>query len=109
MILKILKRALALIFRKEPDAQIMCFLRDYAERYNWLVQVFQDWSFTFLSSFLFYEDYDEIEENLDIYRASVAAFEGIAPEYHIERRDHPTMVWDFHSLLLAIPMMFIAV
>ena len=99
--------ALAMTFRKEPDAQIMCFLRDYAERYDWLIQVFQDWSFTFLSSFLFYEDYDEMEEETrDIYRAGMAAFEGIAPEYHIELRDRPTMVWDFHSLLLAIQMMF---
>ena len=32
--------ALTMTFRKEPDAQIMCFLRDYAERYDWLVQVF---------------------------------------------------------------------
>ena len=39
---------LALTFRKEPDAQIMCLMRNYAERYDWLVQVFQDWSFTFL-------------------------------------------------------------
>ena len=86
----------------------MCFLRDYAERYDWLVQVFQDWSFTFLSSFLFYEDYDEMEEETrDIYRAGMAAFEGIAPEYHIELRDRPTMVWDFHSPFLAIQMMFI--
>ena len=99
--------ALAMTFQKEPDAQVMCFLRDYAERYDWLVQVFQDWSFTFLSSFLFYEDYDEMEEETwDIYRAGMAAFEGIAPEYHIELRDRPTMVWDFHSLLLAIQMMF---
>ena len=99
--------ALALTFRKEPEAQIMCFMRNYAERYDWLVQVFQDWSFTFLSSFLYYEDYDEMEEETrDIYRAGMAAFEGIAPEYHIELRDQPTMVWDFHSLLLAIQMMF---
>ena len=99
--------ALAMTFRKEPDAQIMCFLRDYAEKYDWLVQVFQDWSFTFLSSFLFYEDYDEMEEETRaIYRAGMAAFEGITPEYHIELRDRPTMVWDFHSLLLAIQMMF---
>ena len=69
--------------------------------------MFQDWSFTFLSSFLFYEDYDEMEEETrDIYRAGMAAFEGIAPEYHIELRDRPTMVWDFHSLILAIRMMF---
>lgn len=99
--------ALALTFRKEPEAQIMCFMRNYAERYDWLVQVFQDWSFTFLSSFLYYEDYDEMEEETrDIYRAGMAAFEGIAPEYHIELKDRPTMVWDFHSLLLAIQMMF---
>ena len=99
--------ALVLTFQKEPDAQIMCFLRDYAERYDWLVQVFQDWSFIFLSSFLYYEDYDEMEEETrEIYRAGMAAFEGIAPEYHIELRDQPTMVWDFHSLLLAIQMMF---
>ena len=64
--------ALAMTIRKAPDTQIMCFLRDYAERYNWLVQVFQDWSFTFLSSFLFYEDYDEMEEETrDIYRAGI--------------------------------------
>ena len=99
--------ALAMTFRKEPDAQVMCFLRNYAERYDWLVQIFQDWSFTFLSSFLFYEDYDETDEDTrDIYRAGMAAFEGIAPEYHIELRDRPTMVWDFHSLLLAIQIMF---
>ena len=99
--------ALALTFRKEPEAQVMCFMRNYAERYDWLVQVFQDWSFTFLSSFLYYEDYDEMEEETrEIYRAGMAAFEGIAPEYHIELRDRPTMVWDFHSLLLAIQMMF---
>ena len=30
----------------------------------------------------------------------------IAPEYHIELRERHTMVWDFHSLLLAIQMMF---
>ena len=99
--------ALAMTFRKEPDAQVMCFLRNYAERYDWLVQIFQDWSFTFLSSFLFYEDYDETDEDTrDIYRAGMAAFEGIAQEYHIELRDRPTMVWDFHSLLLAIQIMF---
>lgn len=99
--------ALAMTFRKEPEAQIMCFLRNYAERYDWLEQVFQDWSFTFLSSFLYYEDYDDMDDVArDIYRKGMAAFEGIAPEYHMELRDRPTIVWDFHSLLLAIQMMF---
>lgn len=99
--------ALAMTFRKEPQAQVMCFMRNYAERYDWLEQIFQDWSFTFLSSFLYYEDYEDMDETIrDIYRKGMAAFEGIAPEYHIELRERPTIVWDFHSLLLAIQMMF---
>lgn len=99
--------ALAMTFRKEPTAQVMCFMRNYAERCDWLEQMFQDWSFTFLSSFLFYEDDEELDEDTrDIYRQGMAAFGGIAPSYHIELRERPTLVWDFHSLLLAIQMMF---
>lgn len=99
--------ALTMTFRKEPQAQVMCFMRNYAERYDWLEQVFQDWTFTFLSSFLYYEDYEDMDETIrDIYRKGMAAFDGIAPEYHIELRQRPTIVWDFHSLLLAIQMMF---
>lgn len=99
--------ALALTFRKEPEAQVMCFMRNYAERYDWLEQTFQDWSFTFLSSFLFYEDAEEMDEDTqNIYRQGMAAFGGIAPNYHIELWERPTIVWDFHSLLLAIQMMF---
>ena len=99
--------ALAMTFRKEPEAQAMCFMRNYAERYDWLEQTFQDWSFTFLSSFLFYEEDEEMDEDTrDIYRQGMAAFGGIAPNYHIELWERPTIVWDFHSLLLAIQMMF---
>ena len=99
--------ALAMTFRKEPEAQVMCFMRNYAERYDWLEQTFQDWSFTFLSSLLFYEDDEEMDEDTrNIYRQGMAAFGGIAPNYHIELWERPTIVWDFHSLLLAIQMMF---
>ena len=85
----------------------MCFMRNYAERYDWLEQTFQDWSFTFLSSFLFYEEDEEMDEDTrDIYRQGMAAFGGIAPTYHIELLDRPTIVWDFHSLLLGVQMMF---
>ena len=28
------------------------------------------------------------------------------PGYHLELRDHPVMVWDFHSLLLTIRFFF---
>ena len=99
--------ALAMTFRKEPEAQVMCFMRGYAERYDWLEQTFQDWSFTFLSSFVFYEDDEEMDEDIrNIYHQGMAAFGGIAPNYHIELWERPTIVWDFHSLLLAIQMMF---
>ena len=34
------------------------------------------------------------------------AFGGIAPTYRIALLDKPTIVWDFHSLMLGIQMMF---
>jgi len=36
----------------------------------------------------------------------MAAFGGIAPTYHIALLDKPTIVWDFHSLMLGVQMMF---
>lgn len=47
---------------------------------------------------------DDMQKNL--YRQGMAAFGGIAPIYHIELLDRPTIVWDFHSLLLGVQMMF---
>ncbi len=37
---------------------------------------------------------------------AISAFGGIAPTYHIVFAEKPTIVWDFHSLLLGIQMMF---
>lgn len=34
------------------------------------------------------------------------AFDGIAPSYHIELLEKPTIYWAFHSLLLGIQMTF---
>lgn len=42
----------------------------------------------------------------NLYRQGMAVFGGIAPTYHIELLDKPTIVWEFHSLLLGIQMMF---
>ena len=99
--------ALAMTYRTSPQAQVMSLMRNYAERYDWLVALFKDWAFTFFTAFLYYEDYDKTdEETLEMYRAGMAAFDGNAPSYHIELRDHPTLVWDFHSLMLGIQMMF---
>ena len=99
--------ALALTFREKPMAQQLCFMREYGERYDWLAAQFKDWAFAFCSSFLYYEDYESLdEETKELYRLGMAAFDGIAPSYHIELREKPTLVWDFHSLLLAIQMLF---
>ena len=99
--------ALAMTFSNEPQAMNMSFQREYCERYDWLLTQFKDWSFTFTASFLYYNDYDEIDEpTRDLYRQGMAAFGGIAPTYHIKLLDKPTIVWDFHSLLLGVQMMF---
>ena len=98
---------IGLAFHDKPEAQIMCFMRQYSERYDWLVKQFKDWAFALCSSFLYYKDHDALDEDtLAVYRQGMACFDGIAPTYHIELREKPTIVWDYHSLLLAIQMMF---
>jgi hypothetical protein len=99
--------ALAATFGNGPMAMNMSFQREYSESYDWLAMQFKDWAFTFVSSFLYYEDYDKIDETTrDLYRQGMAAFGGIAPTYHIALFDRPTIVWDFYSLLLGVQMMF---
>lgn len=98
--------ALAMTMSDKPMALNLCFQREYAERYDWLLTQLKDFAFTFLSSYMFYEDYDSLDENTrNLYRQGVAAFGGIAPTYRIALLDKPTIVWDFHSLLLGIQMM----
>ena len=85
----------------------MSFQREYAEPYEWVAQQFKDWAFTLTTSILYYNDYNLIDEDTrNLYRMGMAAFGGIAPSYHIELLDKPTIYWDFHSLLLGIQMMF---
>jgi hypothetical protein len=99
--------ALAMTFGNDPMAKNMSFQREYAENYDWLLTQFKDWAFTLVSSFLYYEDYDKADEpTRDLYRQGMAAFGGIAPTYRIALLDKPTIVWDFHSLLLGVQMMF---
>lgn len=68
--------ALAMTMKDRPMAVNMSFQREYAERLDWLRQ------------------------------QSIAAFRGNSPTYHIALLDKPTLVWDFHSLLRGIQMMF---
>ena len=99
--------ALIMTMKNKPQAVMMSFQKEYAERYDWLVTLFKDWAFAFMSSFLYYQDFD-IRDDMQkqLYRQGMAAFGGIAPTYHIELLERPTIVWDFHSLLLGVQMMF---
>ena len=99
--------ALAATFSNSPMAMNMSFQREYAEPFDWLATQFKDWAFSFVSSYLYYEDYDKNDEmTRDLYRQGIAAFGGIAPTYHIALLDKPTIVWDFYSLLLGTQIMF---
>ena len=99
--------ALANTFGDRPMAVNMSFQRQYAERFDWLVEQFKSWAFTFMTSFLYYVDRDKTDDTtLEIYRKSMAAFNGNAPTYHIALLDRPTIVWDFNSLLLCAQLLF---
>ncbi len=99
--------ALSMTFCDQPLAMNLCFQREYAERYDWLVAQFKDWAFTLVADYLYYLDYDKLTDaGRRAYQMGMAAFGGIAPTYHIALFDKSTIVWDFHSLLLGIQLMF---
>lgn len=99
--------ALAMTMSDKPMAVNMSFQREYAERYEWMKQQFTDWAFTYVTSMLYYEDYDRMSpESRLLMQQGMAAFGEIAPTYHIALLDKPTIIWDFHSLLLGVQMMF---
>ena len=99
--------ALIMTYQLEPQAMVMSFMRDYGEQYEWLASVFRDWAFTLVTATLYEIDRERLDDmTLEIYRKGMAAFEGNTPTYHLELREHPTLVWDFHSLLLNIQLLF---
>ena len=98
---------LLMTFRAAPEAMAMSFMRNYGERYEWLVTVIKEWTFMLITEYYYYdEEYPPDEETRDLYRKGMAAFDGNAPTYHVELRDRPTIVWDFHSLMLNIKLIF---
>ena len=98
--------ALAMTMSDRPMAVNMRYQRKYAESYEWMKQVFTDWTVNATTVFLYYNDYDRMDEDYkQLMRQSIRAFGGNAPVYHIELLEQPTLVWDFHSLLLGIQMM----
>jgi len=99
--------ALAMTFSDSPSAVNMSFQRGYAERYDWICTQLKDLAFSFVTPFFYYNDYDSIDETTrELYRQGMKAFGGIAPTYRIVLKDTPTIVWDFHSLLSCVQMMF---
>ena len=102
-----MQAALAMTFRNDPQAKGMSFMRDYGERYDWQKEIFRDWAFTFVSAYLYYHDKDILDRNtLELYKQGLACFEGNAPSYHMELKEHPVIVWDFHSLMMAVKFLF---
>ena len=82
--------------------------RNFFTGSDWLVKEFSDWAFTFTTSFLYYMDYDSLDEQTkNLYRQGMSAFGGISPTYHISLAENgPVIVWNFHSLLVMIQMCF---
>ena len=61
----------------------------------------------FITNEYFYEHGDAFDaDEKKLMAQGVAAFGGIAPTYRIALLDKPTIVWDFHSLLIGLQMMF---
>lgn len=99
--------ALAMTMTDKPMAVSMSFQREYAEPYEWMKQQFTSWAFTYVTSMLYYEDYDRLnQETRMIMQQSISAFGGNPPTYRIALLDKPTVIWDFHSLLLVTQLMF---
>ena len=46
------------------------------------------------------------DEERASFRYSLQIFEGAAPTCHLELWDRPMVMWDYHSLLLGLQMMF---
>ena len=100
--------ALMMTLDYNPEAVNMSFLPDYAERYYWLLEQFKQWAFTLLSSYLYYNDYTDSEEDKQdrrLIQKGISAFECAALTYRIVLDVKPVIVWGFHSLLLAVKMM----
>ena len=100
--------ALLLTLGYNPEAVNMGFLRDYAERFDWLLQQFRQWAFELMSVYFYYNDFtDSDEDRYDrgLIQKSIQAFECVAPTYRVVLDRKPAIVWDFHSLSLIIRIM----
>ena len=90
----------SLAARDKPKAVETSFQRGYSEPYEWLKKQFKDWALIFCASLLYYDETDPLMA--DLHRRSISVFDGNMPSFHIELFDKPTLVWDFHSLMLTV-------
>lgn len=103
--------ALSATFSDYPLPVTLSFMPEYAERFDWIVTQLKDWMFLVTTCEFFYDpDYQlmaNAEEQRTLLRQAMNAFSGNAPTYHIALfEDAPALVWDFHSLMLAITLVF---
>lgn len=57
-------------------------------------QQFNDLAFTYMTSVIYYEDYDMITpDHRMLLQQGMEAFGGIAPTYRIALLDKPTIIW----------------
>ena len=99
--------ALAMTMTDRPQAVAMCLQRNYAEPVDWISTMCSDLAFTCIGSFLYYHDYDNLDDvQKDLFRQGMKAFGAISPTYRIALLDNPSIIWDFNSLIQMVQMMF---
>ena len=99
--------ALAMTMTDRLQAVVMGLQRNYAEPVDWIATMCGDLAFTCIGSFLYYHDYDNLDDvQKDLFRQGMKAFGAISPTYRIALLDKPSIIWDFNSLIQMVQMMF---
>ena len=95
----------SLAVRNKPKAIEMAYQRTYAEPMDWLYTQFKDWAILYYATIAHNQEKDAREA--EFYREVIAAYDGQVPSFHLEIFDKiPVMVWDFHSLMAVIHLVF---
>ena len=95
----------SLAVRNKPKAIEMAYQRTYAEPLDWLYTQFKDWAILYYATIAHNQEKDAREA--EFYREVIAAYDGQVPSFHLEIFDKiPVMVWDFHSLMAVIHLVF---
>ena len=97
--------SLMMTFQNESTAKAMSFTRDYGERYDWMIEVFLEWSFILRACFDAYVCNRDSPRAYRVIHEAMRAFDRNLPTYHIELRETPIVVWNLHSLMLTIQLL----